>query len=463
MIASAYFTTLLLFLLFQDVSGAPTASTHVVGRSIPLRRLSPSSQNLTLVAQRAKGQRGMLVAKYGGQSLGKRATGYNLLVNQGIDTGYYGSIAIGTPPVSFDVILDTGSSDLWLTSSTCGAVCGSSPTYDPTKSSSFQNLSTPFEITYGSGAAAGYVAEETVQMAGFSVQKQGFAVVNSLSSNFNQNPVSGLMGLAWASLASSGQTPFWETLASGGSLDSALFGVQLTRYGNASDATENEPGGVIDMGYTNSSLYSGSIEYHAIVGQPEFWEINMNTLTVQGKSIDIAEMSSAIIDTGTTNVAGPATAIASIYAQIPGSQPGTGQWQGYYTYPCSTTVNVEFNFGSNSWSMSPADFTHTQISSTQCIGAFFVSTIGQGGPSWVVGDAFLKNVYSVFRYNPPSVGFAALSTTAIAQNGITAPPPSATIGAVSAEVTNTGAAPSGRPLSTLLCFWLVSASIAVML
>jgi cathepsin D len=32
----------------------------------------------------------------------------------------------------------------------------------------------PFEITYGSGAAAGYVAEETVQMAGFSVQKQGF-------------------------------------------------------------------------------------------------------------------------------------------------------------------------------------------------------------------------------------------------------------------------------------------------
>jgi cathepsin D len=56
------------------------------------------------------------------------------------------------------------------------------------------------------------------------------AVVNSLSSNFNQNPVSGLMGLAWASLASSGQTPFWETLASGGSLDSALFGVQLTRY-----------------------------------------------------------------------------------------------------------------------------------------------------------------------------------------------------------------------------------------
>lgn len=55
-------------------------------------------------------------------------------------------------------------------------------------------------------------------------------VVNTLSSNFNQNPVSGLMGLAWTPLASSGKTPFWQSLVSGGSWDSALFGVQLTRY-----------------------------------------------------------------------------------------------------------------------------------------------------------------------------------------------------------------------------------------
>jgi hypothetical protein len=34
----------------------------------------------------------------------------------------------------------------------------------------------------------------------------------------------------------------------------------------------------------------------------------------------------------------------------------------------------------------------------------------QGGPDWVIGDAFLKNVYSVFRFSPgPSVGFAQLA------------------------------------------------------
>jgi hypothetical protein len=77
-----------------------------------------------------------------------------------------------------------------------------------------------------------------------------------------------------------------------------------------------------------------------------------------------------------------------------------------------------------------------------------------------------KNVYSVFKYNPASVGFAALSETAIAQNGVKAAVPSPTIGAVTAA-TNTGVvsnnvsgAVSNGPLSLLLCFWLASASIA---
>ena len=54
-----------------------------------------------------------------------------------------------------------------------------------------------------------------------------------------------------------------------------------------------------------------------------------------------------------------------------------------------------------------------------------------------------KNVYSVFRYNPASVGFAALSDVALAQNGLSnVPLPSPSIGSTSAAVTsvNAGAA-----------------------
>jgi hypothetical protein len=55
------------------------------------------------------------------------------------------------------------------------------------------------------------------------------AVVDEVSANMLTSPVSGLLGLGWQSLASSGQMPLWQTLASGNAWSSALFAVQFTR------------------------------------------------------------------------------------------------------------------------------------------------------------------------------------------------------------------------------------------
>lgn len=129
-----------------------------------------------------------------------------------------------------------------------------------------------------------------------------------------------------------------------------------------------------------------------------------------------------------------------MYAQIPGAQAGTGNYEGYFIYPCSTTVTVTMAFGGQTWSISPADFQLTELSSSQCLGAFFELDIsGSGTPAWIVGDTFLKNVYSVFRYNPPSVGFANLSDVATAMSdNVNAAVPTPTFGSVAAQVTATG-------------------------
>lgn len=69
------------------------------------------------------------------------------------------------------------------------------------------------------------------------------------------------MGLAWKSISSSGATPFWQTLAAGGAWDEPLMAFQLTRFVNQSNANALEPGGTFTMGATNSSLYTGDIDY----------------------------------------------------------------------------------------------------------------------------------------------------------------------------------------------------------
>jgi cathepsin D len=81
---------------------------------------------------------------------------------------YYGIIAVGTPAVAYDVILDTASADLWLVDSQCTQGNGLQA-FDSPASSTFANASKEFTVTYGSGQAEGYLARDVVQLAGFSV------------------------------------------------------------------------------------------------------------------------------------------------------------------------------------------------------------------------------------------------------------------------------------------------------
>lgn len=60
-----------------------------------------------------------------------------------------------------------------------------------------------------------------------------------------------------------------------------------------------------------------------------------------------------------------------------------------------------------------------------------------------------KNVYSVFRYNPPSVGFADLSEAALAMNEPGGDVPTATIGSVVAVATGSGNRSNSAPAQIL--------------
>lgn len=44
-----------------------------------------------------------------------------------------------------------------------------------------------------------------------------------------------------------------------------------------------------------------------------------------------------------------------------------------------------------------------------CVGALVGQDMGLGEGVWLVGDSFMKNVYSVFSFEQNAVGFAALS------------------------------------------------------
>ncbi|ORY24226.1 endopeptidase, partial [Naematelia encephala] len=360
--------------------------------------------------------------------LRKRATGTVSMTDVGIDASYSGQVSIGTPAQDFLLILDTGSADLWVAGTGCTSeTCGTSTIFEQSSSSSFSTSYTSFDITYGSGEAEGFLSTDTVAMGGFTITGQTFAVVNDTSAQLISDPLSGLMGLAWKSIAQSGATPFWEALAASGSWSSAEMGFFLQRYrGDASASSVETNGGEFSMGGLDTSKFTGDMNYISIDSSDlDYWRISMQAITVQNSTVSETARESAI-DTGTTLIGVPTTDAQAIYALISGAEEMSAEtgYEGYWQYPCSTDVSVSLQFGGLSYSISNADFNLGSFTqdTTKCTGAIYDMDLGSTSPiTWIVGASFLKNVYSAFRYNPSAIGFAALSGNAgSVSNGTTA-------------------------------------------
>ena len=51
----------------------------------------------------------------------------------------------------------------------------------------------------------------------------------------------------------------------------------------------------------------------------------------------------------------------------------------------------------------------TSSGSGKCVGALAGQDLGLGSNVWLLGDSFMKNVYSVFSFDRNTVGFAQLA------------------------------------------------------
>jgi cathepsin D len=119
----------------------------------------------------------------------KREVGSVQLVDDN-DYLWYGTISIGSPPkdflgvtlfspvqdwpsdiVPFTVDFDTGSSDLFVPSTSCDSSCSGHTLYNPTDSSSSRNLGQPFSLAYGDGSTvSGDEYSDDVTIAGLVVR-----------------------------------------------------------------------------------------------------------------------------------------------------------------------------------------------------------------------------------------------------------------------------------------------------
>ncbi|KAJ4479071.1 acid protease [Lentinula aciculospora] len=323
------------------------------------------------------------------------------LKDENNDELWDGQISVGSNAQKFSIDFDTGSSDLWIPSSDCTASsCSSKNKYNSSSSSSSEAQSGSFGIQYGDGStASGSIYADTVTIAGISVTGQHFAAVTNMSNSVAQTPFDGILGMGYSTLSNLGAPTFFETAVKQGVIPSPQFSFFLSTNGSE-----------LYIGGTNSKLYTGNIEFHDVNTSPGYWKISSGSISVSSNSSVVSGIDT-VVDSGTTLIYGPTDAVKTFWASVPGSSPYEAE-SGFYTYPCNQTLNVSFSWGGKNWNI-PDEHMSTGLADgtgQTCMGAIIGQNIfGDNSSTWLVGDTFMKGVYSVFDLGNNQLGFAQLA------------------------------------------------------
>ncbi|XP_036347044.1 lysosomal aspartic protease-like [Rhagoletis pomonella] len=311
------------------------------------------------------------------------------------NVAYYGKITIGTPAQEFVVLFDTGSSNLWIPSSTCPSsnkACQKHNKYKASASSTYVANGESFSIEYGSGSLSGYLSEDTVRVSGLTIQNQVFAEATSEpSSTFVDSNFDGIFGLAYEDIASDDVVPPFYNIWSQGLVSNNVFSFYLARD------TSSSKGGELILGGSDSSYYNGSLTY-VPVSEQGYWQFSLGGATLGGKTL-CSNGCQAIADTGTSLIIAPLSAYNK-FANIVNSDS-----DGYVDCSLISSLgDIEFVISGKSFAV-PASQYIIQEDSETCYSA--ISYIGTD--FWILGDIFLGLYYSEFDMGNNRIGFAPVA------------------------------------------------------
>jgi len=318
---------------------------------------------------------------------------------------YYGPITIGTPPQTFDVVFDTGSSNLWVPSVQCHTVaCQTHNKYDHTKSSTYVPNGEEFIIEYGSGNLTGFLSMDTVTVGGLKVKNQTFA--ESLSEDpevsFTVAEFDGILGLAFQSISVDNVVPVWYNMISQNLVSQQIFSFYLT----------NDPSktGELLFGGMNSNHFTGAINYVPLTART-YWQFAFQDMQVNGVNQNFCSGSGCkvIADTGTSLILGPADPVRKLNTQLGAIEiPGTGEYM-IACHKISTLPVINVLINGHVYPLTPQQYIIQETSDgvTECISGFMGLDIPPPtGPLWILGDVFLAVYYSIYDFANSRVGFA---------------------------------------------------------
>ena len=348
-----------------------------------------------------------------------------------MNSEYYGSISIGSPPQSFQVIYDTGSANLWVPGLHCQG-CGMHPKFKEDQSSTFrEGDGTLVDIQYGSGPIEGVVGNDTVGVGDVSIPNVPFLRLtkNNLGLAYLIGKFDGIAGLGLVNISAHHLPTLIDLLYTENVIDKPVFSVDLSDTSGSSSLTFGSP--VEDQ-------INQPVSYNRLVGNG-YWEIPLAKVSISGEDLfqkkqkeciavqsrliravglqhdadlpcllkeypKYSQISSAVIDTGTSLLVGPKTFVLHLVDKLGAKSNPLNP--SVYTLDCSEIGNaptLEFTFENGYQANLTGDDYILQESGQCLLGITYMDPLGP--TRWILGDVFLRTQHAIFDYGNDQIGF----------------------------------------------------------
>ncbi|KAG1881546.1 aspartic peptidase domain-containing protein [Suillus tomentosus] len=395
---------LTIIFLALSIAGSPVEIDNSPITLPIARRLNLSDGPINLLQQdkaRVTALRENSLSKKGGHTVSTP------VINNAL--GYLITVGIGSPATTYNLIVDTGSSNTWV---------GANTKYVKTKTS--VDTREPVAVSYGSGSFSGTEYTDTITLGtGLTITAQSIGVA-STSSGFTG--VDGILGIGPLDLTSGTLTneptktipTVTDNLYSQGTISQKVIGISFEP--TTSNIVTN---GVLTFGGTDATKYTGSIAYTPITTTypaSTYWGINES---ISYGSTTILSSTAGIVDTGTTFVYIASDAYAKYKSATGGTLDTATGLLLISSSQYKALKNLNFHIGSETYALTPNAQIWPRSLNSYVGGSsnaiyLMVSDIGTpsgAGFDFVNGYTFLERFYSVYDTANSRVGFAKTSYT----------------------------------------------------
>ncbi|ORY50486.1 acid protease [Rhizoclosmatium globosum] len=317
----------------------------------------------------------------------------------------------------FTVLVDTGSSVLWVPAVACSSCAGASK-FDTSRSSSFSytnGAAYSQSVTYGSGAVTGTPARDVLQWSNSVANPQPFLLASSIDNSIRNQLGSseGIMGLTYQGGMDGGQQH--ETvayyLASQGKLQNNVFGLWINP--NTAIGSSDPNGGKLLLGGVDTSLYYGSFTFLPIIPSEGpgsynyYWAVSSGSLSIPGfPTISPPGGSYTFFDSATTLITLDGGSFQTVINYLSSRNPSAFRNLGaYYSVDCTvgrSLPDVTVTMGGTAFVLSNSDYVVPVPNNVVCV--LGIATAGMD--FWIFGEVFLRKFFSLHDLQNNRIGFA---------------------------------------------------------